>query len=99
MSREVTKLHESKLYHYMVERLPSEFLKTECDDPKDGRINMLNLSKELGFSQYTVWRWMNGIHLGKKAIHALTKLSNETDEVDKKGLIKVEDLTPFMFNS
>lgn len=90
MTKTQPQLHNSPLYKMLVEKLPSEFVRA------NGRLDMAKISKEVGYTQQTVWRWMNSKHFGKKGIKAIVSLSENTDDVEKKGLIKADDLYPYM---
>ncbi|MER8924291.1 hypothetical protein NKJ28_00210 [Mesorhizobium sp. M0145] len=82
------KLYDGKLYQVLLEKLPSKFIKF-------GRVDTLKLSEATGNARFTVYRWLNDQVLSRKAIHALLKLSQETDEAEKKDALTKEDLIPF----
>lgn len=93
MTKSQVSLHDSPLYKMLVERLPTEYLRP------NGRLDMLKITQKVGYSQQSVYRWMLSKNFNRKGIKALVALSNDTDEVEKKGLIKAEDLYPFMMQS
>lgn len=92
-------LYSYPIYRYLLDKLPSKYIKEWNSKESPLRIQLQALAADMGFSDYTVWRWVKGVNFGKKAINALVEISNNTDEADKKGLIKVEDLASFMLNS
>ncbi|RWP29503.1 hypothetical protein [Mesorhizobium sp.] len=83
------KLYDGKLYQLLLEKLPSKFIKF-------GRLDTLKLCEATGNARYTVYRWLNEQVLSRNAIKALVKLSDETDEQQKKAALTKEDLIPFL---
>lgn len=99
MSEVADDLYSYPIYQHLLDKLPSKYIKEWNTKEFPRRILLQTLAADMGFTQYTVWRWMKGVNFGKKAIAALVEISNNTDEAEKKGLIKVEDLASFMLNS
>lgn len=82
-------LYESALYKLLLEKLPSEYIKFGRLDTESIRVATQN-------ARYTIYRWLNEQKLSPKASKALQKLSRETADAGKKGLLTREDLLPFV---
>ena len=89
---ERARLHEFELYQLLLTKLPPEYLRG------DDRLNVKKMCKVSGYSQFTVCRWLRGIHFTKRSVEALIHISNTTEYPQKKGLLTTEDLIPFAFD-
>lgn len=85
-----TKIYDSPLYKLLVVKLPSEFL----DDER--RLNTLKLSNATGFARFTIYCWFGQRPLSREGAQALLRLSEDTVETAKKGVLTKEDLYPFL---
>ena len=86
------KFFDGELHKVLAAKLPTCFI-------RGGRVDTTAVSEATDNVRYTVYRWMNEEKLSPKAVQALLRLSNETDELEKKGALKLEDLLPFMFKA
>lgn len=84
-----SKFYEGKLHQLLVEKLPSEFI-------QEGRVDTKKLSDATGNARYTVYRWLNSQSLSRVAMQSLLKVSEKTKDTTKRGVLKVEDLAPFV---
>jgi len=83
-------LQQCDLYRFLLKRLPPEYIRSA------GYLDIKKMSEVSGFSQFSIIRWMRGVHFTKNSISALVKISGETQFPDKKGLLTKEELVPFL---
>ena len=99
MSKKEVLLHNSPVYHMLLEKLPTEFIKEGLHEKQPFEVDVTKLSRVMDVSYFTAWRWCMGSHFSRKAIKSLVEISANTEQAEKKGLIKSEDLLPFLLNS
>lgn len=86
------RLQECELYQLLLKKLPAEYIRE--GDSRD-YLNVKKMSRVCGYSQFTILRWIRGVHFTKNSISALLQIN---DTSDQKGSLTKEDLIPFLIN-
>lgn len=87
--RKDANLYDGPLYRLLAEKLPSEFI-------KGANIDTDKLSTVIGYARFTVYQWLHRGRVTPKAASLLLKISNDTEDTQKKGLLTRDDLVPFV---
>lgn len=92
-SNERISLYECELYQLLLDTLPPEYIRGK------GYLDIKKMSQVCGFSQFSILRWIRGVHFTKQSMIALLQIANQTKYPEKKGKLTAEQLIPFLINA